>query len=186
MDLTGLVNNIIKAVEAIARGRLGWATKGQEQEGRAHYEKGLSIAFAVFKSAGEAVDPKAIALVEQAFLQQELAFCMEGDRNVHDSMSSALQSFDDAFLCLEVIDDPSYIAVEKSHPHSNKYRFQGFPKDAVHIACIAHQTRLRNVLRAPGIDMIEKAVIEQRIANMRIAQRSYVSKQKKVLQIKQS
>jgi hypothetical protein len=172
------------AVESIARGRLGYATKGQEQEGRIHYEKGISTALAAFKEAHSLADPKTTALLEQAFLQQELSFCPESDKNAHDSLSTALQSFDDAFLCLEVIDASSYIAVEKSHPHAAKYRVQDLPKDAVHIAFIAHQTRLRNVLRSPGIDMIEKAVLEQRIANMKVAQRSYIEKQKDALSLR--
>jgi hypothetical protein len=181
MDQTGLINNILDAVEAIALGRRGYAAKGQEMEGRVHYEHGISIALASFKEAEVQANPETIALLEQAFLQQELAFCAEGDQNARDSLNSALMSFDDAFLCFDVIDDPGYISVEKSYPHNKKYRVQGFPKDAVHIACIAHQTRLRNVLRAPGIDMIEKAVLEQRAANMKAAQQSYIAKQQKAL-----
>ena len=38
-----------------------------------------------------------------------------------------------------------------------------------------------NVLRAPGINMKEKVVLQQRIANMTAAQKGYVEKQKKVL-----
>ena len=42
-------------------------------------------------------------------------------------------------------------------------------EDAFHLACIAHRTRLMNVLRSPGINMIEKTVLQQRIANMTAA-----------------
>ncbi|MDR1232176.1 MAG: hypothetical protein LBK61_12360 [Spirochaetaceae bacterium] len=138
MNRIGLVSNIVKAVESVARGRRGFATEGKETEGGIYFRRGISQAHAVFQEAGTLADPEIIALVEQAFLQQELAFCDEGDKNAYDSLSQALQSFDDAFLCREVIDEPSYIAVEKSHPHSRKYRIQGFPKDAFHIACLAH------------------------------------------------
>jgi hypothetical protein len=55
------------------------------------------------------------------------------------------------------------------------------PKDSFHIACIAHHTRLRNILRAPGINMLEKAVLQQRAANMTTARNSYIEKQQAAL-----
>jgi hypothetical protein len=95
---------------------------------------------------------------------------------------AALQSFDDAFLSLEAVEDSSiYKGADKTWPHNQKNRIQGFPKDAFHQACIAHRTRLNNILRSPGINMIEKAVLQQRAANMTAAQESYIEKQKKVL-----
>jgi hypothetical protein len=53
--------------------------------------------------------------------------------------------------------------------------------EAFHLACISHQTRLRNSLRTPEIDMIEKALLKQRIVNMKVAQAGYLAKQKKAL-----
>jgi hypothetical protein len=81
MDQAGLINNILDAVEAIALGRRGYATRGQETEGRVHYEHGIAIALASFKEAEALAVPETIALAEQAFLQQELAFCAEGDKD---------------------------------------------------------------------------------------------------------
>jgi hypothetical protein len=74
-----------------------------------------------------------------------------------------------------------YEAVEQATPHSGKYRINGFPKDAFHIACIAHKTRLQNVLRSPGIDPIEKTLLKQRFANLSAGQGGYVEKQRKAL-----
>jgi hypothetical protein len=75
LDQTGLINSIVEAVEAIARGRQGFATRGQESEGRILYEEGIALAIAVFRQAGTEADPRIIALVEEAFLRQELFFC---------------------------------------------------------------------------------------------------------------
>ena len=47
--------------------------------------------------------------------------------------------------------------------------------------CIAHRTRLQNILRTPGIDPIEKALLKQRFANLSTGQNGYAEKQKKVL-----
>jgi hypothetical protein len=41
------------------------------------------------------------------------------------------------------------IYAEATHPTASKCRIQGFPRDAVHLACAAHRTRLQNVLRSP-------------------------------------
>jgi hypothetical protein len=70
---------------------------------------------------------------------------------------------------------------ETTWPTASKYRIGGFPQDAFHLACIAHRTRLRNVLRSPGIDLIEKAVLDRRAVNMIAAQERYAGKQKAAL-----
>jgi hypothetical protein len=91
---------------------------------------------------------------------------------------------DDAFLALTVVEDSTlYQVTEKTIPHDKKYRVSGFPKDAFHIPCIAHKTRLQNILRSPGIDSIEKALLKQRFANLAAAQSGYIAKQRKALMI---
>ncbi|GHV43317.1 hypothetical protein AGMMS49546_24550 [Spirochaetia bacterium] len=182
MDPAGLVNNILWAVERIAVGRQGFAEK-QENKGRAAYEEGIALALSTFQQVHNLAEPKTIMLVEEAFLRQELQFCAGNDAGTQSSLTQALQSFEDAFLCIEAVEEPGYSIADRTYPHKKKYRIQDLPKDAFHIACIAHQTRLRNVLRSPGIDMIEKAVLEQRAANMKTAQRGYTAKQKLTLKI---
>jgi len=93
----------------------------------------------------------------------------------------AIQSFDDAFLALQAVEESGYKTVNKAFPHNGKYRVNGFPKDSFHIACIAHRTRLQNILRAPGIDPIEKALLKQRFTNLFAAQNGYIKKQQKVM-----
>ena len=46
----------------------------------------------------------------------------------------------------------------------------------------AHRTRLGNILRSPGIDPIEKELLQQRLENMPVAQVGYVEKQKKIFE----
>jgi hypothetical protein len=134
-----------------------------------------------FKEVQASADAQTLILAELTFLQQELQFCHETDTK--SSLTQAIQSFEDALRSLEVVEDTAvYRDVEKTYPIFPKYRIQGFPKDAFHLACIAHQTRLRNSLRTPGINMIEKAVLNQRAANMTSAQSGYIEKQKKSLQ----
>jgi hypothetical protein len=188
MDLVGLVNKILFSAENIDLGRKNLAADGHEHEGRLFYEDGISIALDTFQEVSNrrfaaTVDPQAIIVTESTFLEQELQNCSEADTDAKSSLSQAIQSFDDALLALEAVEDTAYTIADKTHPHSPKYRIQGFPKDSFHLACIAHRTRLRNILRAPGINMIEKAVLQQRAANMTTAQESYVEKQRKALNI---
>jgi len=182
LDLTGLVNNIFAATTGIDAGRKGFATRGKEQEGRVSYEKGIFEALVGFKEAQSTSDPQTIILAEYTFLTQELQFCDETDKDSKSSLNQAIQSFDDAFLSLKVVEDKSlYEGAENTYPRNRKYRVSGCPKDSFHIACISHKTRLQNILKAPGIDAIEKALLKQRFVNLLTAQDCYIEKQKKVL-----
>jgi hypothetical protein len=183
LDTTGLVSSIYNATIAIDFGRKAFAIRGKEQEGRISYETGIAVALSVFKDAQSTSDSQTIILVEYTFLSQELQFCDETDTDTLSSLTQAIQSFDDAFLALNVVEnDVLYKGAEQTHPHSKKYRISGFPKDSFHIACIAHRTRLQNILRSPGIDPIEKALLKQRFSNLATAQDGYIEKQKKALE----
>ena len=182
MDLIGLASRIYKAAINIDFGRKGFAIRGKEQEGRISYEEGIAEALTAFKEAQTTVDPQAIILAEYTFLSQELQFCDKSDKGSLGSLTQAIQSFDDAFRALKAVEKPGYKTAEETYPHNGKYRVGGgFPKDSFHIACISHKTRLQNILRAPGIDPIEKALLKQRLANLPAAQSGYVERQRGVL-----
>jgi len=182
LDLIGLLDKIIESASAIDFGRKGFAIRGKAEEGRLAYEKGIASALSVFRDAQSTIDPHIIILVEYTFLNQELQFCDKTDMDSLSSLSQAIQSFDDAFLVLEIVDEiNAYKSVDKAFPHNEKYREKGFPKDSYHIACKAHRTRLKNILRSPGIDAIEKALLKQRFANLAAAQKGYIEKQVKAL-----
>jgi hypothetical protein len=174
MALTGLIAKIIRSVVDIDMGRKCFMIDGQEREGRILYELGSSTAMEVFTIA----DPQIIIQSDHTYTEQELQFCHEDDKDTRSSLTTALQSFDDALLSYEAVLDPvGYKIADKTHPHYGDYRIQGCPKDAFHIACKAHVTRLRNSLRTPGVNMTEKAVTNQRIANMCAAKKGYLELQ---------
>ena len=183
MAKIGLVNRIHAAAFSIDFGRKGFATRGKEQEGRIYYEKGIAEALASFKEAQATADPHTIILVEYTFLAQELQFCDKSDKDSFTSLTQAIQSFDDAFLALKIVEDSNqYQIAEQTYPHHKDYRVKGcYPKDSFHFACGSHKTRLQNILRSPGIDPIEKALLKQRPANLPTAKNGYIEKQKKAL-----
>jgi hypothetical protein len=181
MDPIGYISSISQAVAGIDYGRKGFATRGKAEEGRISYEKGIALALTAFKEAQTTADPQTIILAEYTFLTQELQFCEKSDKDSISSLTKAIQSFDDAFLALKVVEDRTlYQAVEQSIPHCKEYRVIGFPKDAFHIACGPHKTRIQRWV-TPGIDPIEKALLKQRLANLPAAQNGYIEKQRKAL-----
>jgi hypothetical protein len=182
LDLAGLVDSISAATVSIDYGRKGFATRGKAEEGRISYETGISAALIAFKEAQTTADPQTIILAEYTFIIQELQFCEKSDKDTLSSLTKAIQSFDDAFLSLTVVEDSTvYQGTEKTIPHDKDYRVSGFPKDSFHIACGSHKTRIKNMLRTPGVDPIEKTLLKQRLANLTAAQNSYIEKQKKAL-----
>ena len=179
MDLPGLLSSIYNAAIGIDAGRKGFAIEGKEREGRILFEGSIAKALSTFQQAQATADPQAIILAEYTFLTQDIELCARIDKYSLSSLTQAVQSFDDAFLALKIVEDKKlYQGAEKTHPHDKKYRIKTYPKDSYHIACIAHRTRLKNILKAPGIDPIEKALLEQRLANLSTAQGGYVEKQK--------
>jgi len=179
LETAGLVSKIAEAALKIDFGRKGFATIGKERKGRISYENGISEAMSAFQEALAAADPQTIILAELTFITQEYQLCDKSDTDTLNSLTKAIESFDDAFLALKTVENKTqYQGVENAIPHNGKYRVSGFPKDSFHIACIAHRTRLQNILRTPGLDPIEKALLKQRLANLPVAQSGYVEKQK--------
>jgi len=183
LDLISLVHRIYDAVIQIDLGRKGFAIIGKEREGRLSYEYGIKVAMTVFQEAQASGDPQALILAEFTFISQEFQLCDKTDKDTLNSLAQAIESFKDAFLALKAIDESGCEFVDKFFPHNGKYRVKGYPKDAFHIACISHKTRLQNILRAPGLDPMEKALLKQRLANLPTAQNGYIEKQGKALTI---
>ena len=183
MDLTGLVDNIVIGASDIDKGRKNLASDGLEHTGRLYYENGISATFECFKNSQISADPLTMILVELVYLQQEFQYCNETDTFALSSLTKAIQSFEDSLRSLKIVEDSTlYRGAEATYPTDEKYRYKGFPRDAVHLACAAHKTRLQNSLRVHGINMIEKAVTTQRIANMTAIQAAYMERQRKALE----
>ena len=187
MAKTGLVSSIYQAAINIDFGRKGFAIRGKEQEGRLSYERGIAQAMTAFKEASNqrfatTADPETILLAEYTFITQELEFCEKTDKDAINSLTQALQFFDEAFPVLKIVKNKTlYQAVDKSLSHKREFRFKGFPKDAFHVAFGSHKARLQNILKTPGLDPIEKTLLKQRLANISAGQKKYVEMQGKAL-----
>jgi hypothetical protein len=177
-----LLNDILVGANHIGEGRNGLAFPGKEGQGRILYEDGIALAMSAFQETQRGGNPLTIILAEVYFLTQELQFCAEADSDTRSSLTRAIQRFRDALRSLEAVEDTAgYKVAEKTYPTDPKERVQGFPADVFHQACSSHKTRLRNVIRSPGINMREKDLLKQRASGMKAAQGAYVEKQRKAL-----
>jgi hypothetical protein len=184
LDTTGSIDKINASVAKIAAGRKGLDIKGETEAGRISYRGGLADAMSVFQEAAASSNAAVMILVEHAFLTEEKRFCAPTNKAVLSSLTSATDSFDDALRALSiVVDASSYSCVDFAFPRDGKYRIGDMPKDAFHLACIAHRTRLNNTLKTPGLNPTEQVMYKQRAVNMTIAQNVYLALQNKILAI---
>jgi hypothetical protein len=181
LDLAGFILKIHDAAAAIDFGRKGFATKGKAEEGRISYEEGITKAMSAFKEAQTSADAQILLLAEYTFISQDFQFCDKSDKDAINSLTKAIKRFDDAFLALKSVEDPNYKISDNLFPHDKDYRINSFPKDAFHIAFDSHKTRIKNMLRYPGIDMIEKDLLKQRLANLKTAHTAYIELQKRIM-----
>jgi hypothetical protein len=178
LDQNSLANSIIAYVNTIYQGRDGLDTPGTEAEGRISYHLGLEQASAAFREANAGADCDTLILCEIFFLQQELQFCHPDDKNAIGSLTQAIHDFDDSLNCLSIVaDNAVYKKAALTHSTTPKNMVNGCPNDIFHQTCRSHITRLRNVLRSPGINMAEKALLEQRIDNIKTAEAVYTKLQ---------
>jgi hypothetical protein len=166
------------AVDTINEGRRGLATPGEAENGRINFENGHALARQIFQEALGSGDVELILLAEYFFVAQELADSEADEPEGRVSADAALQSFDDAFLALKIVDDPAiYRGVEMAFPHRGQWRYKDLPRDAFHVACIAHKTRLKNGLSRLGLPKLERELAKARIAALGAIQQVYVEKQ---------
>jgi hypothetical protein len=121
-------------------------------------------------------------LAEYTFITQELEFCEKTDKDAINSLTRAIRFFDDAFLAFKIIKNSTlYQGAEQTYPHDSEYRIKGLPMDSFHAAIKGHKGRLQNILKTPGLDPIEKALLKQRLDTLKAGQEGYLELQRKAL-----
>jgi hypothetical protein len=184
MDQNSLILRVTEAQELISEGRQWHETDGFEAKGRKRRNMGLDrMADIIHKvRANAATDLLSVALVEHSIVNQELRLCDPADEHGIESLEHALSELDDAFLALRVVDDAAlYRAADMTYPHKERFRRKGLPKDAFHNACDSQVTRIGNSLKALGLSLAEKALMEERSENLKAAKDAYMDKQRAAL-----
>jgi len=179
MDPIGLADKIVLSAKLLGMGRKGLTTDGQEHTGRLNYEQGIDGLSEAFKEALDSQNPRIIALSDLLYQMQELEFSRRAARESAASISQGIADFNDALRCLAVLEKENvYLDVEQTYPTSrSKFRYMGMPRDAFHIDCSGHLTRLRNALMTPGMNALEESLYKRRQINIVAAQKIYLGKQ---------
>ncbi|GHV78672.1 hypothetical protein AGMMS49944_04630 [Spirochaetia bacterium] len=116
MEKTGLTIGIIEAVSKIADGRIGLRTKGETEEGRENFAKGLELGNKIFAEVKNCSDPELMLFAEYSFMNQELEGARVEEKIGRASYQSAVHDFDDAFLSLKSVKDAvMYQGAENTH-----------------------------------------------------------------------
>lgn len=187
MDRTGLLAKIYDSAFAIDQGRKWLDDNAIVEDCRINFRTGFSRALEAFREAqdGATQDLELLMIAEYTFVGQELNFCASSDTDTINSLNQAIEDFDRAFMALNVVQKPSqYKLIEQVFAVRPKSRYNKMPKDAFHVACMGHVTRIKNSLRTPGINLLEKVLLEQRLSNIKTAQSVYLQKQKEALETK--
>jgi hypothetical protein len=183
MDKAGLITKMADAVDNIAQGRIGLELDGEEHNGRVSLNKGVDNAAALYTEAMRSGNLELMLWAEYTYTSAEKERGKPDETGADASAASALQNFDDAFLALQVVENSElYNAVDMALPHHGKtWRHGGFPRDAFHVACDGHITRIRNGLSRYGVNSRERTLADLRIKVFITAQQLYVEKQQKAL-----
>lgn len=184
LEKTGLIVDMMAAVELIAAGRLGIETNLREREGVITFSEGIDEAAALYTELMNSGDCELMVLAEYTYLNKELEYAEENESCAEASAAAAIEAFDDALLSLEAVEDKNlYRGIEMGFPHRGKWRYKGCPNDAFHVACTAHITRIKNGLSRFGVNRRDRALAELRIKMFNAAQNVYLEKQKIALSI---
>lgn len=131
------------------------------------------------KEVGQSGDIGLIIATEKALLVTDLTL-YANSRAMTSSLKTALTELQAAEKSLPLVHDPVlYRAVDDSHGHP-KSRIGDVPKDAVRRFCSSNAARLLNMDKS-RLDGEEKAIVEERKRNMRVADKLYAGLQQKAL-----
>jgi hypothetical protein len=174
---------MIAAVDDIADGRSALEIEGEEHNGMVAIAKGIMKATELFTEVMQSENLESMISAEYAYMEEELERAETDETGAQASAASALQSFDDALLALQAIQNPvMYKGVDLAFPNQGKtWRYKGVPRDAFHVACNGHIIRIKNGLSRFGISRRDRALAALRIEVFNTAQKVYLERQRSVL-----
>jgi hypothetical protein len=182
LDQIGLTTNLTRAVDLITNGRIALRTKGKEAQGRDDFHEGLLAAIDIYNKILKQNDIFMMLLCENFFLTKELESATSREGKAITSYQAALVEYDDAFNCLERVQDPQrYKDAVAVISHKSNFQHHSQPKDGFIVAMLGHPTRLRNSMKVLGIDPDEQNLRELRIQVCNKALELYMQKQEAAL-----
>jgi hypothetical protein len=180
----GQRGDIAYAVRAIEEGRTKHFTPGQAEEGLAAFMEGSALLKQSFLDAKATGDIETILRAEYDFLSNAI---IEGDSDETFAKSSAeagLEVIEDALNALKALAlGDAYKAVDLAYPRHDKraWRFKDMPKDAFHVFCASHKSRLQNGLSRFGVSKIDRELVKLRIDTINAIEEIYCERQRQTL-----
>ncbi len=131
---------------------------------------------------GKSGDIDRIMLAERVILNTELVD-HGNSRAMRTSLGNALIEHDAAVRMMEAVRDPERYKTVASTLTTPKNRVGGLPKDQARQYFKSQNARLLNLDKA-RLSVTEKAVLNERRGNLRIAEKGYTALQRKALGLK--
>jgi hypothetical protein len=97
---------------------------------------------------------------------------------------SGLEVIDDALNALKAVQNgDGYQWVDLAYPRHDKraWRFKDMPKDAFHVFCASHKSRLQNGLTRFGVSKIDRELITLRTDTINAIEEIYCKMQRQAL-----
>jgi hypothetical protein len=132
------------------------------------------------KAIGKTGNLETIIAAEKILVESDLKD-HANSKSMTSSLNDALEELNAVATHVEMVSDPKeYQRVNKTNAQHKMRDTRDLPKDGARRAFRSHDTRLGNLDRG-RIDNTEKAIIQQRQQNIRIAEKIYIAHQEKAL-----
>ncbi|MDR0908482.1 MAG: hypothetical protein LBM77_01835 [Spirochaetaceae bacterium] len=184
MEKRGQNNDILYAVTLIEEGRKLHFVEGTEAEGLRRFKDGSAFLKQAFLDAKATNDLAAILNAEYDFLAAEIAMGDPDETLAKGSAEAGLEVIEDALRALKALAlGDAYKAVDLAYPRHDKraWRYKDMPRDAFHVFCASHKSRLQNGLKRYGVSTIDRAFITLRVNTISAIEEAYCAMQRKAL-----
>jgi hypothetical protein len=184
MEKNSLLIDISYAVRLIEQGRRKHFVTGQAEEGLSDFKDGSAALHQTFTSALATKDLELILSAEYYFLEAGIEEGAPDEVFAKGSAEAGLEVIEDALLALKAVADSTmYKGVDLAYPHHDKkkWRYKDMPKDAFHVFCASHKSRLQNGLTRFGVSQIGRELITLRFDTISAIEEIYCEMQRQAL-----
>jgi hypothetical protein len=176
--------DIFDAVVLIEEGRRLHFVEDTALQGLKRFKEGSALLTKAFLDAKATNDLETILKAEYDFLAAGIASGSPDETLAKGSAEAGLDVIDDALRAIKAVQsDDGYKWVDLAYPRHDKrtWRFKDMPRDAFHVFCASHTSRLQNGLKRYGVSAIDRALITLRVDTINAIEEAYCAMQRKAV-----
>jgi hypothetical protein len=176
--------DIENAVTLIEEGRRLHFVEDTAVQGLKRFKEGNYLLKKAFLDAKATNDLEVILNAEYDFLAAEIAMGDPDETLAKGSAEAGIEVIEDALNALKALAlGNAYKAVDLAYPHHDKrsWRYKDMPKDAFHVFCASHKSRLQNGLKRYGVSTIDRDLITMRVDTISAIEEAYCAMQRQIL-----